>query len=367
MNSDLLYQIGLGQLRGLGSIQIKKMLALCGDAKSFFETPAHKFSRVEGIGEIRIKSMNRKEALKIAEKELEYIQRNKISCLFYTDPNYPTRLKHCIDGPLLLFGKGNANFNVPKVISIVGTRNITAYGKEMVEKIVADLAEHQVLVISGLAHGVDVHAHLAAMKNGLPTVGVLGHGLDTIYPAIHRGVAAKMVLESGGLITEFLSDMKGNRENFPKRNRVVAGMADAILVIEASEKGGALITANIAHSYNRDVFAVPGRVGDEYSLGCLNLIRRNVAQLVTSSKDIIQALNWDIAKSHPQKQMQLNLDLNELEQELVNLLDGVDSRSMDDIAFGLGLKVSQLSVLTLALELRGLIHILPGNRCKRAY
>ncbi|MES2807806.1 MAG: DNA-processing protein DprA, partial [Bacteroidota bacterium] len=289
---SLLHQIALTYLNKIGAGVAKVMVSYLGSAEAVFEASPAKLLTVPGIGDKRSKDLNLQEALEKAAIELKFVEKNNIDVLFYIDPRYPKRLKNCVDSPLLLYSKGNANYNNQKVISIVGTRNATDYGRQLCEELIAEIKQYDVLVASGLAHGIDVIAHKECLKHNVATVGVFGHGLDMIYPAANRTTAHKM-LENGGWLTEYPSGTIANRENFPQRNRIVAGMADATIVVEASIKGGALITAEIANSYNRDVYAFPGRLGDTYSEGCNFLIRNNKAGLLTCVADLAYHLGWE--------------------------------------------------------------------------
>ncbi len=365
MRDQLLYEIALTQLYGLGPINLKRMVAHCGSPKAFFEKPLSFFQNIPGIGLHTLRSMKKTEALLRAEQELKWLENNHVRSVFYTESDYPRRLKHCEDSPLMLFIRGEVDLNQPKVIAIVGTRNMTDYGRNVCEQIITELYSQDVLIVSGLAHGIDAQAHHLSLRTGLKTVGVLGNGLQRIYPAIHRGLSEKMVKEGGGLVTEFLSDMLPNRENFPRRNRIVAGMVDAVVVVEAAKRGGALITAQIAHSYNRDVFALPGRIGDDFSEGCINLIKSNMAQLISSGQDIIESLNWDITTPKKEIQKQLFVSLSPEEELLLNLLESNEAKGIDHIALGLQQSIGQLSPILLGLELKGLIRLLPGNRCMK--
>ena len=276
--------------------------------------------RVPGIGEKIISQLNFKEALEKAEDELRFIEKNGIEIIFYTDSAYPKRLKNCNDSPVLLFSRGNANLNMQHVVSIVGTRNATEYGKHLCHQLVEELQQYNVLIVSGLALGIDVAAHKEAIKLDMPTVGVLGHGLDRLYPGQNRSTAEKMV-HNGALLSEYPSGTIPDRENFPQRNRIVAGMTDATVVIEAGVKGGALITAEIANSYNRDVFAFPGRVGDDYSEGCNFIIRNNKAQLLTCVADLAYSMGWEkSSEAKPVEQFMLPIDLSRDEQTIFDVL-----------------------------------------------
>ncbi|RYY19363.1 MAG: DNA-protecting protein DprA, partial [Sphingobacteriaceae bacterium] len=301
------------------------------------------------------------ECYKRAEQELQFIQKNKIQTIFVTDANYPKRLKSCIDSPIMLYFKGKTDLNRQRIISIVGTRKITNYGKQLCEELVDSLKNYNVTVVSGMAYGVDICAHKACVKHQVATVGILAHGLDRLYPSIHRNTAEKM-LDEGGLLTEFPSQTNPDRENFPKRNRVIAGLADATIVIEASVKGGALITAEIANSYNRDVFTFPGRIGDEFSEGCNFLVRFNKAGLLTSYADLAEQMGWLDQVLTPKKQQLLfPLDLNPEEKMIFNMLESGGQTGIDDLSIKTNLPVSILAMNLLNLEMQGVVRSSPGK------
>jgi DNA processing protein len=300
--------------------------------------------------------------LERAKREIDFILKNRIQTFFYLDDNYPSRLKGCSDSPIILYFKGNANLNERRIISVVGTRNATNYGKEICEELIRSFSEksYKILVVSGLAYGIDVHAHKACLKYNIPTVGVFAHGLDVIYPSLHAPVASKM-LENGGLISDFISETKIDRANFLRRNRIIAGLADATVVVESAEKGGALVTADIANSYNRDVFAFPGRSTDVYSRGCNKIIKLNEAVLIDNQADIEKTMNWDIKVSTTHAyQTSLFVELTQEEQKLVDLLKGGD-RFVDEITIETQLPMSKVSALLLGLEFKGMIVSLPGK------
>ena len=320
---------------------------------------------IDGIGERIASSILSTDALVKAGKHLDFIERHKIQVLFYTDEDYPKRLKNCYDAPILLYFKGQADFNQKRVVSIVGTRNATPYGKELCKKLVAYLEPYDVLIVSGLAYGIDVCAHKESVFHEISTVGVLGHGLDRIYPAVHKELTVKMV-HNGGLLTEFLPGTNPDRENFPKRNRIIAGIADATIVVEASIKGGALITAEIANSYNKDVYAFPGRVTDEFSEGCNFLIKTNRAGLINNPKDLIYYLGWDDEIDQKQQiQTQMPLDLNKEEQRVYDVLKE-EPIAIDDLSLKTKWPQSKLAIILLTLEMQGIIVSLPGKVYKIA-
>ena len=363
--SDLLYKIGITLIPGVGDINAKKIIAYCGGVEAVFKEKKKALMKIPGVGLTVADSIIKNEVLKQAEEEIKFIEKYKITPIFFLDKKYPERLKHCADSPVMLYYKGEAEINVNKVVGIIGTRNATEYGKKICNEIVEELAPHDVMVISGLAYGIDVHAHKAALQKGLKTIGVLGHGLDRIYPDVHKPIAEKMV-KQGGLITDFKSKTPFFPENFPKRNRIVAGLVDALIVIEAAKKGGALITAEIANSYNRDVFAIPGRVDDNYSEGCNNLIKSNKAALINSAKDLIYLMGWEEKKKKKKEniQKQLFVELSDDEQKIVDLLTGEDSMSVDMISIKMNLQSSKVAAILLNLEFIGIIKCLPGKMYK---
>ncbi len=355
----LLYQIALTKLPQIGDITAKKLLFHFGDAQSVFKAKG-KDILAAGFSKLVIKSLKSASALKEAELEVAFVEKNNITPVFYTEANYPYRLKFCDDGPILLYYRGSANLNYSRIISIVGTRKITEYGKWMGKKIIEELADSNILIVSGLAYGADTIAHQTALDMGIPTVGITAHGHDTLYPAENRKMA-KMMLETGGILTEFTSKTIPNRENFPKRNRIIAGLADATLVIEASSKGGALITADIANSYSRDVFAIPGRTNDPMSEGCNNLIKYNKAALVTSATDIIRAMSWE-PKSVKNKQTSLFQELTEQEMIVAKMLSDHGDCGIDLLINTLEMSATKMASVLLNLEFKNIIRCMPGKR-----
>lgn len=358
----LLHQIALSCLPGIGSVLARNLLSYCGDAEDIFQLKSRQLAQIPGIGTKTVSLLKDcSAALKRAEQELNFIDKYKIKTFFLTDVNYPKRLRNCPDAPIILYFKGNADLNAHRVLSIVGTRNATDYGKEICKTLIDDIKVHQPLIISGLAYGIDSLAHKESLKHELPTVGVLAHGLDRIYPAQHRNMAEKM-LECGGLITEFMSGTIPDRENFPKRNRIIAGLSDLTIVVEANIKGGALITAELANSYNRDVFAYPGRINDEFSQGCNFLIKTNRANLMTKLSDLEYLMGW-IRNSELVQQTQLSLpiDLTADEQIIIDILSKKGSLAIDDLAILTGFQQSRLAVTVLGMEMQGTIISLPGK------
>jgi len=355
----LFYQIQLTQIPNVGDVLARNLISYCGSVENIFKKNAH-LEKVPGIGPVTANNIKRFNDFKLVEKEIAFIQKNKITPLFYLDEKYPARLKNFQDSPVLLYYKGNADLNSSRSIAIVGTRKATDYGKEWTEQFVTELTALGVTVVSGLAFGIDIAAHKAAIKSHLPTIGVLGHSFTTIYPGQHRNISEKMI-EHGGLLTEFPSSAHFDKENFPKRNRIVAGMTDATIVIESGRKGGALITAEIANSYNKDVFAVPGRTNDEFSAGCHYLIKQNKAMLIESAADFVFNMGWDNKTITPATQRPLFIELEETEIPIVELLKTTDALLIDDIALQINYSSSRLAAALLNLEFKGVIKSLPGK------
>lgn len=361
MNSVKIYQIALTMLPNVGDVLAKKIIAYCGGVEAVFKESKKSLLLIPGIGNVVANSILSQKVLSSAELEIRFMSKHDIEPIFFLDDNYSFRLKQCVDAPIMLYTKGNVNLNTKKVISIVGTRSATNYGKHSTEKIIEGISQlDDVVVVSGLAYGIDIAAHKACLKYNVPTQAVLAHGLDRVYPKIHTRVFND-IQAIGGVISEFISGTKPAKENFPKRNRIIAGLADATVVVEARKKGGALITSGIANSYSRDVFAVPGRVGDENSEGCNNLIRTNQAALIQSSNDICYLMNWDkkVLKSKNQ-QTSLFIDLTKEEQLVFGVVYKNDRISLDCIISEINLCRAQLLQMLLQLELKGLIKSLPG-------
>jgi DNA processing protein len=357
---ELFNAITLTQIRGIGYFNAKKIIDHFGSATALFNN----LQEVENIDRLS-KSIFTKDAIddakKVAEKEIAFIEKNNISVLHITqNDQYPELLKQCADAPILLYTKGNINLNNTKILSIVGTRKITKYGKDLCKELIEALPQ-DVFILSGLAVGVDVEAHKWGIETGKQTAAVLAHGLDRIYPSAHSGIA-KQMLENGGLITDYISDTNPDRENFPKRNRIVAGIAEATIVIESAEKGGSLITANIANSYGREVFAFPGKTSDLNSKGCNFLIKTHRAQMVESAQDILNYLGWSTDKPKEKtKQTKLALNLSDTEQKIYTLIAEKEKIGFDELAVTLNMPASELSVELLNLEFSGLINTLPGK------
>lgn len=358
---ELFYLLALQKVELVGDVVAKKLLNHFGNAKNVFESKASKLENIDGIGSVLIRNLKDQSVFKKAEAELSFIQKNHIAAISFKEENYPEKLKHCIDGPVLIFTSGNIDFKNRKIISIVGTRQITSYGVESCRKLIADLAPLNPIIVSGFAYGVDIIAHQEAMENDLQTIGVLAHGLDQIYPKVHKKHVARME-ENGGFLTDFWSTTNPDRENFVKRNRIVAGISEATIVIESADKGGSLITANMAVDYNRDVFAFPGRVTDKYSQGCNTLIKTQKANLMTSAADLIYMLNWDLNSENIKPvQKQLFVELDSDEQKIYDYLLKSGKELLDIIALECEFPVYKISSILLNMELKGVIRPLPGK------
>lgn len=362
MSENIKYKIALSLLPGIGGILARNLVAYLGSVEDVFSASFKSLVKIPGIGEYHARRIKDANVLDRAEQEIAFIEKNNIKVSFYTDDSYPRRLKSCIDAPILVYTKGNMNLDKQRVISIVGTRNATDYGKQVVDKLVKSFAErkYEIVVVSGLAYGIDVHAHRSALKYNIPTVGVVAHGLDKLYPAVHRETAQKMET-SGGVLSDFPSETKIDPQNFIKRNRIIAGLADATIVVESAEKGGALITADIAASYNRDVFAFPGRAGDAYSKGCNQLIRNNGASLITGIDDLEFFMGWETTKKSDAVQPSLFVELNTEEQRIVDLLKSHGELFIDQISAEMKLPVSRVSTMLLNLEFKNILTALPGK------
>ncbi|MBL0104605.1 MAG: DNA-protecting protein DprA [Bacteroidetes bacterium] len=365
MRSDdeqLMLQIALHLLPGIGPVLARNLVSYCGSVEEVFRKKKFHLEKIPGIGSERAEMIVKHKLFDQAKEEVKWIRNHGIRPYFFLDKDYPARLKNCDDAPALLFAKGEMDLNAERIIAIVGTRHITTHGKDATEKLVSELAEFNPVVISGLAYGVDITAHMAAVKAGLPTIGVVAHGLDKVYPTEHIKAVERM-FPNGGLLSEYIHGVKPDKEHFPMRNRIVAGLCDAVIVIESAKRGGALITAEIANSYNRDVFAMPGRVTDSFSAGCHELIRQNKATIFTNAAHIADAMNWNVSAPEKKKTKQLVL-FNELspdEKKLVTILQNQSQSTLDEIAITCDLPVSKVSTLLLKLEFDGVVRALPGK------
>ncbi|CAL2080828.1 DNA-processing protein DprA [Tenacibaculum sp. 190524A05c] len=360
LEEELFAVLKLQATPNVGDIIAKKLIRVIGSAEQIFKEKKSSLLKIDGIGEFVVKQLQNIEIIEQAEHEMNYIQKGAIKYTYFLDENYPSRLKHCVDGPLLLFYDGNVNWNQEKIISIVGTRNLTNYGRSFCNDLVEHLAAYNPIIVSGFAYGTDICAHKAAIENNLQTFAVLAHGLDDLYPKVHKKYM-RSVMENGGFLTEFWHKEKPFRENFLKRNRIVAGISQATIIIESAEKGGSLVTADIANSYNRDVFALPGRFDDAYSKGCNNLIKNNQAHLLNSPDDIVKMLNWDVPQQQEIIQPKLFIDLNLEEQKIYDYLQNNGKQLLDVIAMDCEIPVYKLSSVLIQMELKGAVKSLPGK------
>lgn len=366
-DNERIYLIGLTLLKGIGDTLARQLLQYFGnEAKEIFAAKKQTLEKIPGIGASKAEAIlqSKAEALRGAEKELAFVDRKKLRLFSITDEDYPVRLRECLDAPVVFYYKGSADLNVPYVLSVVGTRNATEYGEKLTVQLLKELSETLpgLLVVSGLAYGIDICAHRSAMKFGLPTVGVLAHGLDRLYPSPHRKAAIEMLEKGGGLLTDFVSETIPGRENFLQRNRLIAGLSDATIVVESAKKGGALITADIAFSYGREVYTFPGRVSDRYSEGCNRLIQINKAGLITSARDLVEALNWDLKEKKTAPQQSRLAFANELPQSpVLDAIAGKKQIQINELSMLLDIPVHQLSPLLFELELAGHIRAIPGG------
>ena len=362
-NTDTNYQIALTLLKGIGPIKARQILSKVEHIESIFKESYTSLSKLTGINVSVLKGINREQALADAQKQIDYIEKKEIQSLFYLDHNYPQRLKQCADAPLLLFKKGPVSLNSQKMVAIVGTRHATEYGKSVCEEMIKGFVGKNIVVISGLAYGIDICVHQLCVKHEIPTIGVLGHGLDRMYPSQHAKTASKM-LEHGALLTEYLAGTNPDRENFPMRNRIVAGMSDATIVIESKESGGSLITAELANDYCRDVFAIPGNIGQIYSKGCNSLIEKQKAHLLTSPEDFLTWMHWNEEQKTKEIQTSLFQEFTEEENQILTILQSNGELSVDMLSLTAKKSVSQTSVLLFNLEMAGAIKTLPGKKYK---
>ena len=361
--SKLKYQIGLTLIKGVGASTAKKLIAALGDEEAIFKTKKHLLEHIPGIGKTLSSQIMTPGILNRAEQEIEFMLKNDVTAHFYTDKTYPFRLRECCDSPIILYQKGNVEFNRQKYLGIVGTRKMTAYGKVHCENIITELARKHpdLTIVSGLAYGVDICAHKKSLEMNLQTIGVLGHGLDQLYPAAHKQTADKM-LKQGGLVSEYTSRTVLDRNNFVARNRIIAGLCDVILVVESGERGGALLTAEFADSYNRDVCAIPGRTNDPYSIGCNNLIKKNKATMIECTEDIELLMNWENSQNKKQPvQTFLFSELLPEEQIIIEFLRKEGQMHIDHIACELQMPVNKISGLLLELEFKGSVRCMPGG------
>lgn len=359
--SDLLYKIAVTRIPKAGNTITKQLIAWCGGVKEVFQTSRKNLLKIPGVGATIADYIISKTALEIAKEELEFIEQNDIKTFFFLDKKYPKRLVHFNDAPLLLYYKGTLDLDHPRIVGIVGTRKPSEQGKIICEEIVEGLKEYNVAIVSGLAYGVDVTAHKKCVDLDIPTVGCLGHGLHMVYPSAHKKVSREMT-QNGGLLTEFTSKQKPDARHFPMRNRIIAGLSDALIVVETARRGGSMISAEIANAYNKDVFAVPGRLKDAQSLGCNLLIKSHKAQLIESAADVAYIMRWEKGQIPKSPQRQLFVDLNPFEQKIVDSLQAKENEGIDALSYQTGFSQSELAGLLLGLEFKGMVRTLPGKR-----
>ncbi len=366
MNTDALnrnevfYQLALSQVEKIGLMSAKKLVKHFGSARKVFEKSLRDLLQVPGMRDGQAGMIKSFKGFDAVEKEIAFAEKHGIQVLSFQDEVYPKRLKHCVDAPIVLFFKGDADLSPNHIISIVGTRRVTDYGKKVCRELVESLIPHNVTVVSGLAYGIDIEAHKTCIDVGLPTIGVMAHGHDRIYPNSHSRHATAM-LKNGGLLTEFCTGTVPDRENFPKRNRIVAGMTDATIVIESGARGGSIITANLANGYNRDVFAIPGRVGDSQSEGCNLLIKSHRAALLESVKDLEYIMGWQKAENARAIQKKIFMDLSPEEDQIISFLNKNGKTQIDELCLTIEMPMSAAMVQLLNLELNGMVRALPGK------
>lgn len=357
-------QIAFARIKGITIETASAILDAVGSEELFFRMTEKELTACAGgFGSRVFSEAYRGGLLEDAKRELDYVESKNISALYFSDEDYPARFRTASDAPLLLYAKGGCDFNARRVVSVVGTRHATSYGAGLCRDLVAGLKNSvgsDVVVVSGLAYGIDVTAHLAALETGLDTVAVVAHGLDMIYPAQHRGVAADIVRSGGAVATEYGHRTRIHRSNFLARNRIIAALSDCTVVVESAEKGGALVTANIAQSYGREVFAFPGRVGDEYSAGCNALIRKNVAAIVGGVEDVADMMGWALRRVPVETA--LFAELTPEERQITDVLRGKDAVHLNELSASTGIVVHRLLSAIFDLELKGAVRVLPGNR-----
>lgn len=357
---DLLYTLALQHVPNLGDTTAKKLIRHFGDARNIFKEKKSALHKLDGIGKIRLRELHETKHFKAAEEELNFIEKNKIDHYYFQESKYPEKLKHCLDGPILLFSKGNIQIEKQRIISIVGTRQITSHGNAFCEQLIEELAPLDPVIVSGFAYGVDICAHKNAIKHGLQTIACLAHGLNQVYPKVHKKYM-QQVCEKGGFFTDFWSTDAFDRNNFLKRNRIIAGLSEATIVIESAEKGGALVTADIADSYNREVFAVPGRPEDIYSRGCNNLIKMQKANVLLSAADLIYMLGWKLDEQPKSQQKQLFVELNEEETAIFDFLKQHGKSELDSLSLNCKFPTFKTASILLIMELKGVVRPLPGK------
>lgn len=364
MSSELVYQVALTQIPQIGPVQARILVNHFGNAEQIFKARTSTLEKIEGIGSFRARNIISFKDFQKAEKEIRFNSKYGIRQLFILDDAFPKRLLNCYDPPTVIFYRGDADLNLSRFISVIGTRNYTDYGKQQTEKFLKELVGKDITVVSGLAYGIDAIAHKYCLRNEIPTIGVVAHGLDQIYPSEHATLAKDMIRAGGGILTEYLSGTKPDKHNFPVRNRIVAGMCDATIVIETGIKGGSMITAELANGYNRDVFALPGRVNDHKSEGCNELISSNKAVLLRNAQHFLETMSWaDDKPANRRKQREIFIDLSQEEKKIVDLLIP-GQMHIDELNFQSGLSYSKLAAAILSLEIKNIVESVPGKMVK---
>lgn len=361
IEEELLARIALTFVEGIGPITARALIAQFGTALAIMKAPPKELKSVGGMGEVRAKGFKNAAIMQRAEQELNFIRKHAITPIFLTEDAYPFRLKNCEDAPMMLYYRGSVPPQASKVVAVIGTRKNTEYGTRATEELIDGLASQEgLIIVSGLAYGIDAIAHKRCVKMGIPTIGVVAHGLDRIYPSAHTALAKEMA-NAGGILTEFPSGTNPDRQNFPLRNRLVAGLSDVSVVVESDEKGGAMITGYMAASYNREVAAFPGRAYDGKSEGPNKLIRMNIASLITGAKDLLEVMNWTEASKTRGVQQQLFVTLSEEEQKIITLLRSKDAVHADELMLQTGMSSGLVAATLLQLEMAGMVKTLPGK------
>jgi DNA processing protein len=361
MSDDLIYQIALTRIPQIGDVHARLLFNYFGSAGAIFNSPRSRLEKLEGIGTVRAGHIKSFRDFSSCEKEALLLERSGTLPLFFTDNRYPQRLLHCQDAPVMIYFKGNADLNAARMVGVVGTRNITDYGRMACSQLIAGLREHGVTIVSGLAYGIDTIAHRSALEHGLPTLAAMAHGLDIVYPWANKNLAERM-LTQGGLLSDLPHGTKPDRQHFPRRNRIVAGLSDALVVVQSGITGGSLITASLADSYHRDVFALPGRIDDEKSKGCHALIRDHKAELITDAADLICKMGWDLKQAvRSQSQRSIFPELTEDEICVTGQLNRQEM-DIDELQLKSGLTPGRLAAALLSLEIKTVIKPLPGKR-----
>jgi len=360
---DILYKVALSKIQGIGPILARQLVSYCGNAREVFFENLNSLHKIPGISVAVAKNIKSGIGLKMAEEEVALAEKACIKIIFYEDPDYPARLKHFNDSPVVLYWRGNVSLNAPRTVGVVGTRTPSPYGKSVCDEFIENISNYNPIVISGLAYGIDIIAHRKSIDLNIPTIAISGTGWDTIYPQEHS-LTARKILDNGGLLTEFGFGTKADRENFPKRNRIIASLCDALVIVESAQKGGSMITAEFANGYFKDVFAFPGRSNDPYSRGCNQLIKDNKAILIESADDLVKTMRWDEKVKRNVIQKQLPIGLSPEEQNILEILNHHEEAGIDILIRASNLQPGALAGLLLQMELKGIIKTLPGKRYK---